>query len=93
MRYVATWGEGSERAQNLDRYGHTTKKTFFAEGIEAKVIYKGRLKSFLKPDLIKIKAALANTGSMNLEEFREQSVIEILSQPSGSIVSKPHNIK
>ncbi len=93
MRMVATWGEGSARAQNLDRYGHETQKTFFEEGVEATVPYAGRLKPALKSDLIRVKAALSNTGCMNLEEFRKNADIELLSLESRAIVSEPHSVE
>lgn len=91
MRSVAIWGEGSARAQNLERYGQT-KKTFFEEGVEGTVPYRGRLKPVLKSDLIRIKAALSNAGCMNLKEFREKAVIEVLSPHSRGIVSEPHSV-
>ncbi len=90
---VVTYGEGSKRAQNLSRYGHTTQKTFFPEGREGTVKYKGRLKPVLKADILRIKAALANAGCMNLEEFKENAVIELMSSAARGIVSDTHNIK
>ena len=89
---VSTWGEGSLRAKNLDRYGHS-KRTFFAEGVEAKVPYLGRLKPNLKMDLLKISAALSNAGCRNLNEFRERAVLELNSQPTSMIVSNVHDVK
>jgi len=93
MRWVETWGEGSERAQNLKRYGHLSRKTFFAEGIEGIVPYVGRLKPNVKKDLMKIRAALSNTGSMNLEEFRANAVLELNSLYSREIVGSSHNVE
>jgi len=90
---VATWGEGSSRAQNLDRYGHATRKTFFEEGIEGRVPYLGRLKPALKKDMMKVRAALSNAGCLNLAEFRRRAVIELNSPHSGRIVSAPHDVK
>jgi IMP dehydrogenase len=92
MRTVATWGEGSERAQNLARYGKS-KKTFFEEGVEGTVPYAGRLKPTLKKDLMKIKAALSNVGVHTLEEFRQNAVIELISPHSSDIISKPHGVR
>ncbi|MBW3000007.1 IMP dehydrogenase [Candidatus Woesearchaeota archaeon] len=92
MREVATWGEGSDRAKNMDRYGQT-RKTFFEEGIEGTTPYAGRLKPTLKKDLMKVRAALSNAGCMNLEEFREDAVIELISPHSSAIVSQPHSVK
>jgi IMP dehydrogenase len=93
MVEVETWGEGSIRAQNLNRYGHASKHTFFAEGEEGYVPYAGRLKPNLKKDLMKIRAALSNAGCYNLEELRKNSVIERMSPYAQAIVGDTHNIK
>jgi len=92
MVSVTTWGEGSLRAKNLDRYGHSTRKTFFEEGVEGTVPYLGRLKPTLKKDTMKIKAALSNAGCLNLEELRENAVIELISPHARKIVSQAHDI-
>ncbi len=93
MKRVVTFGEGSARAQNLDRYGHTSKKTFFTEGAEGTVLYEGRLKPTLKADLIRIKAAFVNEGGMDLPEFREKAVIELNSPNTSQVVSTTHSIE
>ena len=93
IRYIATWGEGSDRARNLDRYGHVARKTFFAEGEEGTVENWGRLKPKLKQDIRKIKAALSNAGCMNLKEFRNEAVIELMSTYSQDVVGKTHNMQ
>ena len=93
IRYIATWGEGSARARNLDRYGHVARKTFFAEGEEGTVENWGRLKPKLKQDIRKIKAALSNTGCMNLEDFRNKAIIELMSRYTQQIVGNTHNMK
>ena len=93
IKYIATWGEGSARARNLDRYGHVARKTFFAEGEEGTVENWGRLKPKLKQDIRKIKAALSNTGCMNLEEFRNKAVIEVMSTYTQQIVGTTHNMQ
>jgi len=90
---VATWGEGSSRAQNLDRYGHATRKTFFEEGIEGRVPYLGRLKPALKKDMMKVRAALSNAGCLNLGDFRRRAVIELNSPLGGQIVRAPHDVR
>jgi IMP dehydrogenase len=92
MRKVNSWGEGSEKAQNMERYGQS-RKSFFAEGIEGKVPYAGRLKLTLRKDLMKIRAALSNAGCMNLGELRDNAVIELISPHSSAIVSQPHSVK
>ena len=93
IKYIATWGEGSARARNLDRYGHVARKTFFAEGEEGTVENWGRLKPKLKQDIRKIKAALSNAGCMNLEEFRNKAVIELMSTYTQQIVGNTHNMQ
>ncbi len=93
IRYIATWGEGSARARNLDRYGHVARKTFFAEGEEGTVENWGRLKPKLKQDVRKIKAALSNAGCMNLGEFRNEAIIELMSTYSQEVVGSTHNMQ
>ena len=93
MRYVETWGEGSERARNMARYGHTQRKTFFPEGVEGTVPYWGRLKPRLEKDLTKIKAALSNAGCKDLYAFRDESVLELNSPHTSMVVSTTHNIQ
>ena len=93
IKYIATWGEGSARARNLDRYGHVARKTFFAEGEEGTVENWGRLKPKLKQDIRKIKAALSNTGCMSLEDFRSKAVIELMSRYTQQVVGNTHNMK
>ena len=93
IRYIATWGEGSARARNLDRYGHVARKTFFTEGEEGTVENWGRLKPKLKQDIRKIKAALSNAGCMDLDEFRKESIIELMSTYSQEVVGSTHNMQ
>ena len=90
---VATWGEGSLRAQNLNRYGHSSTYTFFPEGIEGTVPYRGRLKPGLKQDLVKIRAAMSNAGSKTLDEFRRDAEIELNSPTAAYIIGNPHDVK
>ena len=85
IKYIATWGEGSSRARNLDRYGHVARKTFFTEGEEGTVQNWGRQKPKLKQDIRKIKAALSNTGCMNLEDYHKKANIEFLPMQLGDI--------
>jgi len=92
MRRVATWGEGSARARNLDRYGHSTIKSFFTEGEEGTVEFHGRLKPRLKEDMRKVKTALGNVGCCMLAEFRERAVIELMSSRTRDVVGDTHSI-
>jgi IMP dehydrogenase len=92
IAFVATWGEGSERAQNLERYGHGSPRHFFPEGEEGVVEYRGRLKPKVKTDLMKVRAALSNAGCEDLEQYRNEAVIELISPSSSEIVSTTHNM-
>ena len=93
IKYIATWGEGSARARNLDRYGHVARKTFFSEGEEGTVQNWGRLKPKLKQDIRKIKAALSNTGCMNLKDYHKKAIIELMSPYTQNIVGDTHDMK
>ncbi|MBU1975769.1 MAG: IMP dehydrogenase [Nanoarchaeota archaeon] len=92
IKSVITYGEGSEHARNLERYGHTDMMTFFAEGVLSKVEYAGRMKPNLKADALRIKAAMVNAGCMTLTDLREKATIELMSQYSRDIVSTTHDI-
>tara|TARA_Y100000310_G_scaffold257310_1_gene265343 strand:+ start:629 stop:2065 length:1437 start_codon:yes stop_codon:yes gene_type:complete len=92
VRTVATWGEGSDYAKNLARYGHAIPDTFFAEGVVGKRRYRGRLKAVLKEDIPKLRAALVNVGVMNLREYREVSKLDPLSPAAFDIVKRPHGL-
>jgi len=93
MKKVKTYGEGSDEARNLGRYGHDDMLTFFPEGVSSNVDYAGRLKPNMKADAIRIKAAMVNAGCMNLQELREESVIELMSEYSKRIVTETHDIE
>ena len=93
MAEVATWGEASQRGRNLDRYGHASMKTFFAEGVEGTVPYNGHLKATLKTDILKIKGALVNAGCQNLAELRRDAVLELNSPYAKAVIGNVHDIK
>lgn len=93
FRKVLSYGEGSDYARNLERYGHSDMKTFFAEGEIGTVPYMGRLKPHVKSDMIKVKAAMVNAGAMNLEEFREKAVIALMSDAARAIIGDTHGLE
>lgn len=72
------WGEGSDRARNLERYGQELK-TVVEEGVDGFVRYGGRLKLRVEEDFKAVAAALSNVGCKNLEEFRKKAVLQLLS--------------
>jgi len=78
--YKEYWGEGSNRAKNLARYGYNTRKTSVEEGVDGWVPYKGRLKPNVELDFKAVSSALSNAGCLNLEEFRKNSILELLSE-------------
>jgi len=91
IRYKRSWGEGSRKAMNLKRYHHETQRTFFEEGVEGIVEYKGRLKPNVERDANIIKSAMSNAGCMNLKEFRENAILERL-EYSAQREALPHGL-
>ncbi len=92
IRYVESWGEGSARAKNLGRYDQT-ERTFFEEGIEGVVPYRGFLKPNVRLDVMIIKKAMENVGAHNLQEFREKAQLEYMSQAAQGVVGNTHNVE
>ncbi len=77
------WGEGSQRAKNWQRYDLGGEQDLvFEEGVDGYVPYAGRLKDNLDITLYKIKATMCNCGVSNLDEFRRESRITMVSQQS-----------
>ncbi len=74
------WGEGSWKAKNLDRYAHTTLKTFLEEGEYGFVSFRGRLKPVIEEDFKAIRSTMSNSGALNMEEYRKKAVLQRLSQ-------------
>ena len=67
------WGEGSNRARNWQRYGHSDDKKglAFEEGVDSYVPYAGSLEQNLETSMAKIKATMCSCGAVSLREFRE----------------------
>ncbi|SUB78166.1 Inosine-5'-monophosphate dehydrogenase [Porphyromonas macacae] len=77
------WGEGSNRAQNWQRYdsgGNAGLK--FEEGVDSYVPYAGKLKDNLDLTLSKIKATMCSCGSINLEQLHRSAKITLVSSTS-----------
>ncbi|MFO8016952.1 MAG: IMP dehydrogenase, partial [Candidatus Woesearchaeota archaeon] len=81
------------RARNLYRYGHSSRKTFFEEGAEGTVPYKGRLKPCLEKDMAKLRAALSTAGAYDLPEYRSRAVLELNSPHTSMVVSSTHDME
>jgi IMP dehydrogenase len=82
--YKPYWGEGTERAQNWQRYseGMTTRKMIFEEGVDAFVPMAGPLAEVLETTLYKLRSTMVNVGADNLEQFRKQAILTLVSEQS-----------
>ena len=77
------WGEGSARARNWQRYDSGGKASLsFEEGVDSYVPYAGKLAENLKITLSKISSTMCNCGSLNLEEFKQNAKLTLISSAS-----------
>ena len=77
------WGEGSNRAQNWQRYDSGGAEVLkFEEGIDSYVPYAGKLKDNLAITLGKIKSTMCSCGSINLKELKVNAKITLVSSTS-----------
>ncbi len=77
------WGEGSNRAQNWQRYdsgGNDNLK--FEEGVDSYVPYAGMLKDNLNITLSKIKSTMCSVGVLNIPELQKKAKITLVSSTS-----------
>ncbi len=77
------WGEGSNRAQNWQRYdmgGDSSLK--FEEGVDSYVPYAGKMKDNLALTLGKMKATMCSCGSITLQELQDKAKITLVSSTS-----------
>jgi IMP dehydrogenase len=78
------WGEGSNRAQNWQRYEHEAKggkSTLpFEEGVDVYIPYAGPLKENVETSLAKIRAAMCNCGVLTIEELHKEAQLVVVSQ-------------
>ena len=82
--YKPYWGEGTLRAQNWQRYseGMSSRKMVFEEGVDAFVPLAGPLAEVLETTLFKLRSTMVNVGAENLEQFREQAILTLVSEQS-----------
>ncbi len=94
------WGEGSNRAQNWQRYdagGDIEEGMKFEEGVDSYVTYAGPMKENLKQTLSKMKATMSSCGTANLEDLRQNAKITLVSSTSiveggaHDVILKEHN--
>ncbi|MEV0396332.1 IMP dehydrogenase [Polymorphospora rubra] len=75
------WGEGSRRAQNAARYGHTGEISF-EEGVDGFVPYAGSLADNVGLTRTKLKATMVSCGATTLRDFHENAVLVQVSERS-----------
>lgn len=81
--YKEYWGEGSNHARNWARYDlGGEKKLKFEEGVDSYVPYAGPLKDNVDTTLSKVKSAMCNCGSLNIEDFRADAKLTVVSSTS-----------
>lgn len=77
------WGEGSNRAQNWQRYDMGgTESLKFEEGVDSYVPYAGLMKDNLKVTLGKIKATMCSCGAIDIQELQQHAKITLVSSTS-----------
>ena len=75
------WGEGTNRAQNWQRYdlGEGKNALLFEEGVDGYVPYAGKLKDTFEITLAKIKATMSACGASTIKEFQNKARLTIVS--------------
>ncbi|MDR1259505.1 MAG: IMP dehydrogenase [Tannerellaceae bacterium] len=77
------WGEGSNRAQNWQRYDMGGIESLkFEEGVDSYVPYAGKMKDNLSITLGKIKATMCSCGAISLDELQRLAKITLVSSTS-----------
>jgi len=77
------WGEGSNRAQNWQRYdmgGNESLK--FEEGVDSYVPYAGKMKDNLDITLGKMKATMCSCGSLSIKDLQKNAKVTLVSSTS-----------
>ena len=77
------WGEGSNRARNLQRYDLGGKaKLSFEEGVDSYVTYAGPLHDNVEKSLYKVKSTMCNCGAITIPELQEKAKMTLVSATS-----------
>jgi IMP dehydrogenase len=77
------WGEGSNRAQNWQRYDSGGSESLkFEEGVDSYVPYAGKLKDNLDITLSKIKSTMCSCGAITIDELQRNAKITLVSSTS-----------
>ena len=77
------WGEGSNRAQNWQRYDMGGSESLkFEEGVDSYVPYAGKMKDNLAATLSKIKATMCSCGAVTIPDLQQNAKITLVSSTS-----------
>lgn len=76
------WGEGSNRAQNWQRYDADSDSLKFEEGVDSYVPYAGKMKDNLNATLAKIKATMCSCGAVTIDQLQRTAKITLVSSTS-----------
>ncbi len=77
------WGEGSNRAQNWQRYDMGGSEALkFEEGVDSYVPYAGKMKDNLRVTLGKAKATMCSCGAISIPELQKNAKITLVSSTS-----------
>ncbi|MCD7962642.1 MAG: IMP dehydrogenase [Rikenellaceae bacterium] len=77
------WGEGSNRAQNWQRYDSGGSESLkFEEGVDSYVPYAGKMKDNLEITLGKIKSTMCSCGTIDIRELQANAKITLVSSTS-----------
>jgi IMP dehydrogenase len=86
------WGEGSNRAQNWQRYDTGgTESLKFEEGVDSYVPYAGKMKDNLAITLDKLKATMCSCGAVTIEELQKNAKITLVSS-TGIVEGGAHDV-
>ena len=74
------WAEGSNRAQNWERYDSGGDKHLsFEEGVDAYVPYAGGLKDNVSLSLNKVRSTMCNCGVLSIPDLQKNAKITLVS--------------
>ncbi|MCK9342737.1 MAG: IMP dehydrogenase, partial [Massilibacteroides sp.] len=77
------WGEGSNRAQNWQRYDMGGAENLkFEEGVDSYVPYAGKMKSNLDQTLSKMRSTMCSCGSITIEQLQKTAKVTLVSSTS-----------
>jgi len=86
------WGEGSNRAQNWQRYdAGGTAGLKFEEGVDSYVPYAGKMKDNLSITLSKIKATMCSCGATTIADLQRNAKITLVSA-TGIVEGGAHDV-